>query len=154
MKKRQKKRILNWFALFIIICGVSIGIKYVFFSDENEKIRKTISLAVSEIEKKDVNNFIRHFTLDYRDCFDNTYGTLYILLKNNIDSVRKIDIDISQIEIEIEKPNATVRFFATVYIRTTDGEDYKDAGRFILKIRKEDLKWRVYRLDEMGYEFD
>ncbi|HON05150.1 MAG TPA: hypothetical protein P5065_07430 [Candidatus Ratteibacteria bacterium] len=154
MKKRQKKRILKWFALLIIICGVSIGIKYVFFPDENEKIRKTISLAVSEIEKKDINSFIRHFTLDYRDCFDNTYGTLYILLRNNIDSIRTIDIDISQIEIDIEKSNATVRFFATFYIKTTDGEDYKDAGRFILKIRKEDLKWRVYRLDEMGYEFD
>lgn len=154
MKKRQKKRILKWFALLIIICGVSIGIKYVFFPDENEKIRKTISLAVSEIEKKDINSFIRHFTLDYRDCFDNTYGTLYILLRNNIDSVRTIDIDVSQIEIDIEKSNATVRFFATFYIKTTDGEDYKDAGRFILKIRKEDLKWRVYRLDEMGYEFD
>ena len=67
---------------------------------------------------------------------------------------KNLDIDINQIEIEREKSNAIVKFFATAYIETTDGEAYKEAGRFILKIRKEDFKWRIYRLDEMEYEFD
>lgn len=154
MRRDIKRRILKFSIFLIIVCGAAIAVKPIFFPDEKDRIQKTISLVISELEKKEINNFIRHFTLDYRDNFDNTYGTLYIFLKNNIDMCKTINIRISQMEIEIEKPIATVRFFAAASIRTTDGDFYKEAGRFILKMRKEDFKWRIYRLDEMEYEFD
>ncbi len=154
MRKKKTKRKLKFLVFLIIFCGIVSGIKFLFFPDENAKIRKTISLAISELEKKQINSFIRHFTIDYRDCFDNTYGTLYIFLRNNINMVRTININVSQVKIEIKKSDAVVKFFATAYIRTNDNEYYKEAGRFILKMRKEDFKWRIYRLDEMEYEFD
>ena len=151
---RKKKSILKFLVFLIIAAGISYGVKIVFFPDEDARIRKAISMAVDEIERKDVSSFIRHFTLDYRDCFDNTYGTLYIFLRNNIDVFKRINISISQMETEIEKKEATVKFLATASIVSADGEIYREAGRFILKMRKEDFKWKIYRLDEMGYDFE
>ena len=154
MRRKTRKFILKLFFSLVFLCGIAFFVKFVLFPDENAKIQKTINMAISELENKDINNFIRHFTLDYRDGFDNTYGTLYIFLRNNINMCRYIDIDTSQMEIERNKSDATVKFFAKAVIRTTDGELYKEAGRFILKMRKEDFKWKIYRLDEMEYEFD
>ncbi|MCM8759855.1 MAG: hypothetical protein NC906_08825 [Candidatus Omnitrophica bacterium] len=154
MKKRNIKLAVKIFLLCLIIAGFSYGVKIIFFPDEEAKIRKTISMTVEELERKDIINFIRHFTLDYRDCFDNTYGTLYIFLKNNIDMFKHLDIRLSQMEIEIEKPQASIKFFARATLITKDGEVYKEGGRFILKMRKEDFKWKIYRLDEMEYDFD
>ncbi|HOK80653.1 MAG TPA: hypothetical protein PK303_05555 [bacterium] len=148
------KLILKAFLFLILISAAGIAVKLIFFPDEDARIRKTLSMVIEELEKKQINEFIRHFTLDYRDGFDNTYGTLYIFLKNNINMCKYLDIDVSQVEIEREKSHAIVKFFATAYIETTDGERYKEAGRFELKMRKEDFKWRIYRLDEMEYEFD
>ena len=154
MRRKKKRLILKLSVLLIFLCGTGLCIRFIFFPDEDAKIRKTINMAVSEIENKDVSNFIRHFTLDYRDGFGNTYGTLYIFLRNNINMCRYIDIDISQMEIEREKSEATVKFFARAVIGISNGEIYKEAGRFILKMRKEDFKWHIFRLDEMEYEFD
>ena len=150
----KRKKIIGYIVLFVFVCGVLIGVKLIFFPDETKRIRRTISDVVSDLEKKQVNAFMRHFAFDYRDGFDNTYGTLYILLKNNINRCGSIDIDINQMEIEIEESNAIVRFFAAAAVKTTDGEIYKEAGRFILKLRKGDLTWHIYRFDEMDYEFD
>ncbi len=153
---KRKKRILFLKILFLLVLsiGVSICIKIIFFPDENAKIRKTISMVIDELENKNIGDFIKHFTLDYRDCFGNTYGTLYIYLKNNVDMLKSIDIGLGQMEIEIEKPDATVRFMAKAIVVTSDGEVYKEAGRFVLKMRKEDFRWKIYRLDEMEYNFD
>ncbi|MGC8805602.1 MAG: hypothetical protein ACP5JO_06055 [Candidatus Ratteibacteria bacterium] len=148
------KLIIRVFLFLILATTAGIAVKLIFFPDENAKIKKTLSMTIEELENKQINEFIRHFTLDYRDGFDNTYGTLYIFLKNNINMCKYLDINISQLEIEREKSHAIVKFFATAYIETTDGERYKEAGRFVLKMRKEDFKWRIYRLDEMEYEFD
>jgi SAM-dependent methyltransferase len=142
------------FTLLLFICIIGSGIKFIFFPDENAKIRKTINLAISELKKKDINNFIKHFTLDYKDGFGNTYGTLYLFLRNNISICKYIYIDINQIEIERNKSEAKVKFFAKAIVKTIDGEVYKEAGRFILRMRKEDFKWKIFRLDEMEYEFD
>jgi SAM-dependent methyltransferase len=142
------------FTLLLFICIIGSGIKFIFFPDENAKIRKTINLAISELKKKDINNFIKHFTLDYKDGFGNTYGTLYLFLRNNISICKYIYIDINQIEIERNKSEAKVKFFAKAIVKTIDGEIYKEAGRFILRMRKEDFKWKIFRLDEMEYEFD
>jgi hypothetical protein len=142
------------FTILLFICIIGSCIKFIFFPDENAKIRKTINMAVYELEKKEINNFIRHFTLDYKDGFGNTYGTLYIFLRNNISMCEYIDIDISQMEIERNKYEAEVKFFAKAIVKTIDGEIYKEAGRFILRMRKEDFKWKIFRLDEMEYEFD
>jgi len=142
------------FTLLLFICIIGSGIKFIFFPDENAKIRKTINLAISELTKKDINNFIKHFTLDYKDGFGNTYGTLYLFLRNNISICKYIYIDINQIEIERNKSEAKVKFFAKAIVKTIDGEIYKEAGRFILRMRKEDFKWKIFRLDEMEYEFD
>ncbi|MCM8789062.1 MAG: nuclear transport factor 2 family protein [Candidatus Omnitrophica bacterium] len=152
--RKKKKSILKILVFVILAAGVSYGVKIVFFPDQVAKIHKTISMAVDEIESKDVSSFIRHFTLDYRDCFDNTYGTLYIFLKNNIDMFKRINIGMSQMEVEIDKQEATVKFLATATVVSSEGEIYKEAGRFILKMRKEDFRWKIYRLDEMGYDFD
>ncbi|MCX7705529.1 MAG: hypothetical protein N2115_04645 [bacterium] len=154
MRKKRKRLIIEIFIFIILAVGVSYCIKIVFFPDEEAKIRKTISITIDELERKDISNFIRHFTLDYRDCFNNTYGTLYIFLKNNMEMIKTIRIALSQMEIEIEKPQASIKFFARATLTTTDGELYKEAGRFILKMRKEDFKWKIYRLDEMEYDFD
>jgi len=142
------------FTLLLFICIIGSGIKFIFFPDENAKIRKTINLAISELKKKDINNFIKHFTLDYKDGFGNTYGTLYLFLRNNISICKYIYIDINQIEIERNKSEAKVKFFAKAIVKTIDGEVYKEAGRFILRMRKEDFKWKIFRSDEMEYEFD
>jgi SAM-dependent methyltransferase len=142
------------FTLLLFICIIGSGIKFIFFPDENAKIRKTINLAISELTKKDINNFIKHFTLDYKDGFGNTYGTLYLFLRNNISICKYIYIDINQIEIERNKSEAKVKFFAKAIVKTIDGEVYKEAGRFILRMRKEDFKWKIFRSDEMEYEFD
>lgn len=153
MRKRKKGLFFEIFTFLILAAGVSYGIKIIFFPDEEARIRKVLSMAVDEIENKKVGDFIRHFTLDYRDCFNNTYGTLYIFLRNNIDMLKSIDINISQTEIEVEKSEAVIKFLATASVITSDGEMYKEAGRFILKMRKEDFKWKIYRLDEMEYDF-
>lgn len=151
MKVKTAAKILF---VLVLAAGIGYGIKIVFFPDENAKIRKTILMAVEEIENKDIARFIRHFTLDYRDSFNNTYGTLYIFLRNNIDMIKAIDIGLSQIEIEIEKSQATIKFLATATVISSEGEIYKEAGRFIMKMRKEDLRWKIFRIDEMEYEFD
>lgn len=154
MRKKKKILILKILVSIVIAAGLSYGIKIIFFPDEEAKIRRTISMTIDELEKKDITNFIRHFTLDYRDCFNNTYGTLYFFLRNNMDMFTQINIRLSQMEIEIEKPQASIKFFARATLITTDGEVYKEAGRFILKMRKEDFKWKIYRLDEIEYNFD
>ncbi len=154
MKRKKTKLILKTVFLFILAAGIAVCVKIFFFPDENAKIKRTISMAVDEIENKDVGSFIKHFTLDYRDCFGNTYGTLYLFLRNNLDMLKKIDIGLSQMEIEVEKPLATVKFMARAIIITKDGEMYKEAGRFVVKMRKEDFRWKIYGLDELEYEFD
>lgn len=151
---RRKKIYLKILAFLVLISSISYGIKVIFFPDENVKIRKTISMAVDELENKDIGRFIKHFTLDYRDSFNNTYGTLYILLRNNIDMIKTIDIGISQMEIEIEKSQATIKFLARAIITSSEGEMYKEAGRFIMKMRKEDFKWKIFKIEDMEYDFE
>jgi hypothetical protein len=153
-KAKRRKQIFKALFLLIFLAGTAIAAKFIFFPDEKAKIRRTLSLAVSEIEEKNPSKFIRHFTLDYRDSFNNTYGTLFLYLKNNLNQCKSISVGLNQMEIDVKENQAVIKFFAAANVVTTDGELYKEAGRFILRMRKEQLAWRIYRLDEMDYEFE
>ena len=151
------KKLMIFLLLLIVITAAGLLVKKIFFPDENEKIRQTISATVSAAEYRNVSLFMKQFTLDYRDDFENTYGTLYLFVREDLSHYRRISIRLSQMEINLDKnkrKEAEVKFFATAEAWSDFNDQEKEAGRFYLKLRKEQFRWKIYYFGELSYNFE
>lgn len=149
----MKKLVL--FIIFLIVSVLSgIYIKKKFFISDKERIKKTLKLTEKYLEEKDHINFMKQFSIEYRDDFGNTWGTLFFLVKNVMKNYKKIRVSLSKVSIKIEGKEAEVRFIGKGEGISSYGEVIREIGRFRIKMKKEGTKWKIIYLEEEKYTFD
>ena len=151
----KKKRIIAVTAVVVLISIAGFFAKKYFFPGDSDRIRRTLGLVCSSVEKKETGRFLKQFTLDYRDDFNNTYGSLFMLAREHFKNYRNISVKLSQIEITIDGKEAEARFFAEVSAVSSESDEvFKDAGRLFAKLKKEDFKWKVCYIGGIEDMFD
>lgn len=149
----MKKLILFIFFLTVAI-SAGIYIKKKFFISNKERIKKTLKLAEKYLEEKDHIRFMKQFSIEYRDDFGNTWGTLFFFVKSIMKNYQKIRVSLSKVNIKIEGEEATVRFIGKGEAVSDYGEVIREMGRFLIKMEKEGTKWKITYLEEEKYTFD
>jgi len=123
----------------IILIGTFFFIKKFVLVSEKDRVKKTIKTAVS---------------IEYRDEYGNTWGTLFFYLKNNLKNYQKVRVSISNLNIKIEDKIALVKLFGKGEAIDSYGEVIREAGRFIVKLKKEATGWKIIWIEEDKYRFD
>ena len=149
----MKRIILIVLAICILGVGIFVLKKYVFVSEE-ERIKKTLKLAEASLEKKDTSTFMKQISLEYRDSFGFTYGTLFFFVKDTLKQYEKVNISLSQMTIKREGKEAEVKFIGKGEAVDSFGKTVKEMDRFILRMKKESGKWKIVWLAGDKYSFE
>ena len=148
-------RKLILFCLFlVIVVPAGIYIKKKFFISDKERIKRTLKLAEKYLEEKDHIKFMKQFSIEYRDDFGNTWGTLFFFVKNVMKNYEKIRVSLSKVNIKIEGKEAVVRFIGKGEVVSNYGEVIREMGRLLIKMKKEGTKWKIIWAEEEKYSFD
>ena len=139
--------------LFILAVAVSFFIRKFLIISEKDRILKTLKIAEKSLEEKQHIKFMKQISLEYRDDFGNTWGTLFFYVKNILQNYSRIRISLSHMDIKIEGKRATVKFIGKGEAINPYGEKVREIGRFILKMKKEGTKWKIIYLEEEEYDF-
>lgn len=148
------KKITFYFFIILFFLSVFFLVKKYFFISEKEKILKALKIAENSLEKKDYITFIKQFSLQYRDDYGNTWGTLFLFLRNNLHHCKKIEVSLTNKIIKIKDKEAEVKFFGKGKIIWENGEMTEEAGRFIIKLQREGNRWKIVWFGEDVYTFD
>jgi len=147
------KKIIIIFSIIILIGTLFFGKKFIFVS-EKDRVKKTIKTAVKAVNDKDYHKFMKQFSIEYRDEYGNTWGTLFFYLKNNLENYQKVRVSVSNLDVKIEDKIALVRLFGKGEAVNSYGEIFREAGRFIVKLKKEATIWKIIWIEEDKYRFD
>ncbi len=147
------KKIIIIFSIIILI-GTFFFVKKFIFVSEKDRVKKTIKTAVKAINDKDYHKFMKQFSIEYRDEYGNTWGTLFFYLKNNLENYQKVHVSISNLDVKIEDKIALVKLFGKGEAVNSYGEIIREAGRFIVKLKKEAPGWKIIWFEEDKYRFD
>ncbi|HRR95181.1 MAG TPA: hypothetical protein P5150_00390 [Candidatus Ratteibacteria bacterium] len=147
-------KIKKFFVYFLILICIFLLLKKFIFISEEDRIKQTIKIAEKAIENNNYTEFMKHFSFEYRDEYGNTWGTLFFLVKNILKNYQKVDISIRNLNIEIFDKTAVVKIFGEGKAISPSGEIIKEAGRFLIKFKKEGKKWKIVWVEEDKYRFD
>jgi len=147
------KKIIIIFSIIILI-GAFFFVKKFIFVSEKDRVKKTIKTAVKAINDRDYHKFMKQFSIEYRDEYGNTWGTLFFYLKNNLKNYQKVNVSVSNLDVKIDDKIALVRLFGKGEAVNSYGEIIREAGRFIVKLKKEATGWKIIWIEEDKYRFD
>jgi len=147
------KKIVIVFSIMTLI-GTFIFIKKFVFVSEKDRVKRTIKTAVKSLNNKDYHKFMKQFSIEYRDEYGNTWGTLFFYIKNILKNCQKVSVSVSNLDVKIEDKIAIVRLFGKGKAEDSYGEVIREAGRFIVKLKKEASRWKIIWVEEDKYRFD
>ena len=147
-------KIKKFFVYFLILICILLLLKKFIFISEEDRIKQTIKIAEKSIENNNYTEFMKQFSFEYRDEYGNTWGTLFFLVKNILKNYQKVGISIRNLNIEIFDETAVVKIFGEGKAISPSGEIIKEAGRFLIKFKKEGKKWKIVWVEEDKYRFD
>ncbi len=147
------KKIIIIFSVIILI-GTFFFMKKFIFVSEKDRVKRTIKTAVKAINDKDYHKFMKQFSIEYRDEYGNTWGTLFFYLKNILKNYQEVSVSVSNLDIKIEDKIALVKLFGKGKAEDSYGEVIREAGRFIVKLKKEAGRWKIIWIEEDKYRFD
>lgn len=150
----MKKHIIIFLIIFMVAAISFFLVKNFLFVSEEKRVKQTISLAVKSLNRKDYVKFMKQFSIEYRDEYGNTWGTLFFFLKNNLKNYEKVKVSVSNLNIKVEDKTALVKLFGKGEARDSYGEVIREAGRFIVKLKKEGTRWKIIWIEEDKYRFD
>lgn len=150
----MKKHIIIFLIIFMVAAISFFLVKNFLFVSEEKRVKQTISLAVKSLNHKDYVKFMKQFSIEYRDEYGNTWGTLFFFLKNNLKNYEKVKVSVSNLNIKVEDKTALVKLFGKGEARDSYGEVIREAGRFIVKLKKEGTRWKIIWIEEDKYRFD
>jgi len=148
----RQKGAVNWKTLAVIgLVIVAIWITIGRFSGDEGKIRKQIKAAEQAIENQDPFAFLMVFSKDYEDEKMIQFGVIFKLAQTAFGKYDDVDVDVSNVNIEIKGDSATVTLdiWGEATIASTKGketmpvrEGFQEKDSKIM-FRKEGSKWLI-----------
>ena len=143
--------------ILIVVLAVAAGfgvyrvVKH-YFTSEEARIRKLMREVEENFEGKKLDKCLDVVCDDYSDNFlHNSKDDLEESLRTLFPASRRISVHLEDIVIEIRGDEATIAVTATGTAVTIIGDMslHDEAGytRFILSVRKEGGRWKVFRAE-------
>ena len=133
---------------FVLLRGISALI-----SGEGGRVRKFILEGKKAVEVKNLFSCASMVSEAYRDKYGNDRQSLVFAAKTFFSYYQSIFIKIEKMEIKLSesRDKAEVDLVALVLCRLQDGTAEhifeKEKGRFMVKLTKEDKKWKLQEIE-------
>jgi ketosteroid isomerase-like protein len=143
-------------AILVVVAGFGVyRLVRQYFTSEEARIRKLIHEVEVNFEGKKLSKCMAVVADDYSDNFgeyrNDSKADLEETLRNLFLVSRRISVHLEDIVIEIRGDEATIALTATAEATTTFGDMalHDEAGytRYILSLRKEHGRWKVFRAE-------
>jgi hypothetical protein len=154
---RTRIIILAVIALIAVIIIFKVCIR-----DDDAEIRAMIAEMTKAAEELDTQEFMKHFSLKYKDSHDNSYFIIQQLVKRTFDQLEELEVDVRNVDISVAGSSAYVTLEVATRAKGAGGiihpfgsEQRPEIPRITLK--EEHLKWKIIKVegvDDRGYFSD
>jgi hypothetical protein len=124
----------------------------IFFQDDDAEIRALLEEMINAAEERSTQEFMKHFSLKYKDSSGNNYFIIQQLVKRTFDQVEDLKVEVKNTDISVAKDSAYVTLEvltrARIHGQITHpfgSEQAPEMPRLTLK--KERLDWKIVKVE-------
>ena len=146
-------------AVLIIVAVVVVFLAGRSYSPPKQRIRELAKKLEKLAEEEKTNKILQHVARDYSDDLGHTKEPLGEDVKQLFLIARKLDVDVSDLYIELtDETRAEVSLSLKVVATTQMGKfdlvrEVYETSRFSVLMRNDGADWRIYRVDNVSYSY-